>query len=1077
VRIGLLGPLEVADDAGRPVEVGGARLRTLLILLTLEAGRVVSAERLVDGVWGDDPPSGAPNALQSLISRLRRAVPGLAVESHPAGYRLVLARRTAPGDPGSQDSGEGDTVDLVEFDRLAARGQALLADDPAGAEETFTAALRLWRGQPLADVADADFARGHVSRLTERHLTVVEDRVEARLSLGHADVADLEALVAAHPLRERLRGQYMRALYAAGRQAEALATFEDARRTLAEELGVDPSPELRDAHLAVLRGAPSAPRPPVAGRPRTNLRTRLTSFIGREEEIDRVAKLLEENRLVTLTGPGGAGKTRLAIESAERLTERMSGGVWLAELAPVGDPAEVPQALLTALGLRERALLGNVRGAPPATTDPVERLVAALTGKRLLIVLDNCEHLIDASARLADRLLADCPGVRILATSREALGITGETLWPVPPLAFPDRGASVPAEDLLSYPAVRLLAERGAAVRPGFTVGADRDSVLAICRRLDGMPLAIELAAARLRTMTAAQIAGRLDDRFRLLTGGSRTALPRHQTLRAVVDWSWDLLDEPEHVLLRRMSVFAGGATLESIEEVCGCDVFDALIGLVEKSLVIVDGSGRYRMLETIRAYSAGRLSQAGEARRVRRAHAHHFLELAETAEPLLRTREQMEWLKRLAEEYDNLHSALRWAIDVSDAALAVRYVAALGWYWFLRGRRIEGEQLAAEAVAVPGEGPARARALACMYWLLGAIGNGEKPDKLRLRERLSMALDSADEVGGDEPHPLLYLAPMGLYLFDGRIEDALAELERRRTVRDPWLRAAGQTIRGHALINLGQVDGIEEVFGEALEAFRALGERWGLSLTLTGLAEVALWRGDPMVAKAYIEEALGYSLDFGSNDDAGFLRIRLAHAYNASGESDKARAELDAAIRGARRRSAPEDLAFVYFTLGEFARQEGDLAGARAHLEEAIVHSTGSGPPQFGAMINSQLGLIHAIEGDMDTARERHNEALRRALFVRDAPVIGQALVGLADLAVRLGEHERAATLLGAAIAVRGTEDRSLSDPPRIERAVRETIGDDRYDRAFARGRAMDTASAGAYGGAEPPYGDAPPL
>jgi predicted ATPase/DNA-binding SARP family transcriptional activator len=1049
VRIGLLGPLEVADGAGRPVEVGGARLRALLILLALDAGRVVTAERLIDGVWGDDPPSGAPNALQSLISRLRRTLPGLVIDSHPAGYRLVLA------DP-------GDTVDVIEFDRLATRGQALLDDDPARAADDLAAALRLWRGAALADVADADFARGHVSRLTERHLAVVEDHVEARLTLGRADVAELEALVAAHPLRERLRGQYMRALGAAGRQAEALATFEDARRTLAEELGVDPSPELRDAHLSVLRGAPSGPRP------RSNLRARLTSFIGREEEIDRVAKLLEENRLVTLTGPGGAGKTRLAVESADRLTERMPGGVWLAELAPVGDPAEVPQALLSALGLRERALMGNIRGTAPAVTDPVGRLVAALAGERLLIVLDNCEHLIDACARLADRVLADCPGVRILATSREALGITGETLWPVPPLAFPGDGAPVAIEHVLAYPAVRLLADRGAAVRPGFTVDADLDAVLAICRRLDGMPLAIELAAARLRTMTAAQIAGRLDDRFRLLTGGSRTALPRHQTLRAVVDWSWDLLDEPEQVLLRRMSVFSGGATLESIEEVCGCDVFDALIGLVEKSLVIVDRAGRYRMLETIRAYSAGRLSQAGEAKRIRRAHAHHFLELAETAEPMLRTHDQMRWLRRLGAEYDNLHSALRWAIDVSDAAIAVRYVAALGWYWFLRGQRIEGEQLAAEAVAVPGDGPAQARALACMYWLLGAIGSndGKSVDKDGLRARLSMALDSAAGVDRDDLHPVLHIAPMGLRIFDGQIEEALAELELLRSARDPWLRATGHTVRGHALINLGLVEGIEEVFSTALAAFRELGERWGLSLTLTGMAEVALWKGEPENAKCYIEEALGYSLDLGGNDDSSFLRIRLAHAYTAVGDEVRARAELDAAMRGARGRAAPEDLAFVCFTLGEYARRDGDLTVARAHLEDAIGYLTQGGPPQLGALIHSQLGLIHALEGDTATALIRHTEALRLALFVHDAPVIGQALLGFADLALRTDDPERAATLLGAAVAVRGMEDRSLGDPPRIERAVREEIGDARFDEAYARGLGMDTQSAGAYVG-----------
>ncbi|WP_329240044.1 winged helix-turn-helix domain-containing protein [Actinoallomurus sp. NBC_01490] len=1048
VRIGLLGPLEVADAAGRPVEVGGARLRTLLILLALDAGRVVTAERLVDGIWGDTPPSGAANALQSLISRLRRTVPELVIESHPSGYRLVL-------------DGAG-AVDVVEFDRLAARGQALLADDPAGAADAFAEALRLWRGPALADVADADFARGHVSRLTERHLGVVEDHIEARLRLGRADVAELEALVAAHPLRERLRARYMRALSAAGRQADALATFEDARRTLAEELGVDPSEELREAHLDVLRGAPAGPRPAA----RTNLRARLTSFIGREKEIGRVAALLGDNRLVTLTGPGGAGKTRLAVESAERLAERMPGGVWLVELAPVGDAAEVPHALLGALGVRERALIGTMRGTAPAPTDPVERLVAALSGERLLIVLDNCEHLIDACARLADRILADCPGVRVLATSREALGITGETLCPVPPLAFPDTAAG----DVLDYPAVRLLAERGAAVRPGFTVDADLDAALAVCRRLDGMPLAIELAAARLRTMTLTQIAGRLDDRFRLLTGGSRTALPRHQTLRAVVDWSWDLLDEPEQVLLRRMSVFAGGATLESVEEVCGDDVLDALIGLVEKSLVVVDGAGRYRMLETIRAYSAGRLSQAGEARRVRRAHAHHFLELAETAEPFLRTRDQLEWLRGLDAEYDNLQSALRWAIDVNDTALAVRYVAALGWYWFLRGQRTDGEELAAEAVALPGEGPSHARALASVYWLLGAIGNTEldASDRAALRDRLRAVVEASRRLDPGRLHPVLRAAPAILRFAEDRSEDATAEMEVLLTARDPWLRAAGHMMRGHGLINMGEVDDVEATFRTALEGFRALGERWGLSMALTGLAEVALWKGETVAAKNHVEEALRHTIELGSHDGASFLRIRLAQAYSAAGDDDRARAELDAAIRGARGRSTPEDLAFVRFTLGEFALREGDLPTARDHLKTAVDHHREGGPPQFGAMINSQLGLLHAREGDTDAALARHAEALRLAAAAYDAPIIGQALVGFADLAARTGEPERAATLLGAAVAVRGIEDRSLADPPRIERAVREAIGDTRFAAAYARGRAMDRASACAYANEE---------
>ncbi|GAB3967093.1 BTAD domain-containing putative transcriptional regulator [Actinoallomurus acanthiterrae] len=1059
MRISLLGPLEVTDGAGRPVEVGGARLRTLLILLALDAPRVVTTDRLVAGVWGGDPPAGAPNALQSLISRLRRALPDAVIESHPSGYRLVI---------------DDEAVDLRRFDRLVAHGRRLLADDPVRAADALAEALGLWRGTALADVADADFAQGQVSRLTEQRLGAIEDHAEALLLLGRADTAELEALVAAHPLRERLRGQYMRALSAAGRQADALATFEDARRTLAEELGVDPSPELRAVHLAVLRGEQT----PARSRGRSNLPAPLTSFIGREEEIERVGKLLEENRLVTLTGPGGAGKTRLSIEAAARLTDRMPGGVRLIELAPVGDPGEVPQALLSTLGLREAALTAGLRGAPPTSVEPVERLVAALADERLLIVLDNCEHLIDSCARLVDRVLAGCPGVRVLATSREAIGITGECLWPVPPLAFPSEGPSgahgpgcvASLEEAFEYPAVRLFVERGTAVRPGFTAETDLSAVLAICRRLDGMPLAIELAAARLRTMTATQVADRLDDRFRILTGGSRTALPRHQTLRAVVDWSWDLLDDAERTLLRRISVFAGGATLDSVEEVCGGDVLDALTGLVEKSLVSVDGTGRYRVLETIRAYGGERLAEAGEATRVRRAHAHHFLQLAETAEPLLRSREQLRWFERLTAEYDNLHSALRWAIEVQDAALAVRYVAALGWSWFLRGQRVESNQLTQDTLALPGRAPAHAVALATLYWMLGAIDNDFLTrDREAIERRISAALENCADLPQEDLHPMVRLAPLGLLAFDGRIDEALEGMNRLDGVRDPWLRAAVDTFRAHFLMNLGRLEGVEELFTGAIEAFRTLGERWGTSLTLTGLAELALWRGDPMSAKAHIEEALRCSLELGSPDDSSHLRVRLADAYRALGDDEAAQAELEAALRGAERRGDQRDLALVRYTAAGEARRRGDLAEARTLLEDAVTPAWSGGPPQFVSMIHTQLGLIHGLEGDLDAALERHAEAFRTAWFAQDAPVIGQSLVGLADHAVAGGDHERAATLLGAAVGVRGTEDRSLTDPPRIERAAREVLGDERFDTAYARGRAMGVEDAAAYLAIEP--------
>ncbi|MEU7695535.1 AfsR/SARP family transcriptional regulator, partial [Microbispora hainanensis] len=489
----VLGPLDVRRD-GRPIEVGGRRLRALLTLLLLDAGRTVSTEALVAGVWDDRPPSGVGNALQALVSRLRATVGRDLVAGGPSGYRLAVSP---------------DQVDLHRFARLARKGAAALAaGDPGRAAALLREALGLWRGAPLTDLP---YAEVEVARLEELRQAATEDRIEAEPALGrHADlVSELRLLVTAHPLRERPYGQLMRALYGAGRRVEALAAFEEARSVFADRLGADPSPALAELHLAMLRGEPSredtrpppgltpafqglagveqgtspvAQAPPRAAR-RGNLRARLTSFVGRDDEVGRIGALLAADRLVTLLGPGGAGKTRLAVESAEAIASRVPGGVWLVELAPVNDAAEVVQAALTALGLRDTGLV-PVRavpampggpGGPGGEADPVARLVAALASRDTLLVLDNCEHVAEPAAVLADRLLAECPGLRVLATSREPLGITGERLWPVGPL-----GADH---------AVRLFAERAAAVRPGYLVDGERDAVERICRELDGMPL------------------------------------------------------------------------------------------------------------------------------------------------------------------------------------------------------------------------------------------------------------------------------------------------------------------------------------------------------------------------------------------------------------------------------------------------------------------------------------------------------------------------------------------------------------------------------------------------------------
>src|SRR5580658_3536707 len=521
----MLGPFEVRTDDGVLADVPGARLRGLLIALALEPGHPVPKATLVDWIWGERPPSEAANALQRLVSRLRKALPEGLVEGQADGYRLRV---------------EPDAVDAVRFERLV--GQARNDEDPRRVR-LLREALALWRGAAMQGVGlqDSTAFDAAVTRLEGLRLTAMEDWFDAEISLGHGAelVTELTDLVAAHPMRERLVAALMRALVATGRDAEALLVYQRTREALASALGVDPSPELSALHVALLRGE--------LGRReetrKTNVRAELTSFVGRDADVAAVRELIGEHRLTTLIGPGGSGKTRLATETARTLLGDLPDGAWLVELAALGADStdgDVAQAALAGLGLRD-ALLGTTPNA-----DPADGLIAAMRERAALLILDNCEHVIESAAAFADRVLGECRRLRILATSREPLGITGEALWQVEPLALPDDSRDDSPGEIESSPAVRLLRDRAGAVRKD--LGGDArtlSTMVRICRALDGMPLAIELAAARLRTMTIEQLANRLDDRFRLLTGGSRTALPRHQTLRAVVDWSWELLTDP----------------------------------------------------------------------------------------------------------------------------------------------------------------------------------------------------------------------------------------------------------------------------------------------------------------------------------------------------------------------------------------------------------------------------------------------------------------------------------------------------------------------------------------------------
>jgi predicted ATPase/DNA-binding winged helix-turn-helix (wHTH) protein len=1053
---GILGTVEVRSADGNALQVGGPRVRSLLGLLLLSAGRIVATERLIDGLYGEDPPAGAANALQSQVSRLRRGLRDGAgsaelVEFHTAGYRLAV-------DPGD--------VDVHRFERLTADGRrALAAGDRTSAAALLREALGLWRGPALADVADVPFAEAQAARLEELRVAAVEDRAEAELALGghRGLVAELRGLVTAHPLRERLRGQLMRALYGSGRQAEALTAFEDARRILADELGADPSPELAALHLAMLRAEPALAAPPAApssAAVRTRLPAQLTSFVGRADELARLDNLLTAGRLATLSGPGGAGKTRLAIEAAERY----DGEVCFADLAPIGaGPADgtgpagaVAQAVVDALGLRETGLLPQAPGSRP---DPAGRLVTALTDRRLLLILDNCEHVVDDAARLAHRLLGACPGLRILATSREALGITGESLCPLPPLSLPPAGSE--ALEALAYPAVRLFADRAAAVRPGLEVdAANLDTVLRICAGLDGLPLAIELAAARLRSLTLDEVAARLDDRFRLLSRGDRTKAPRHQTLRAVVEWSWDLLGDDERTLARRLTVFAGGATLDAAARVCGLpvDEVDGLLAdLVDKSLV-EDAGGRYRMLDTIRVFCAERLAEAGEQERVRAAHAAYFLLLAETAEPYMHQAEQLHWLARLNADHGDLLAALRWSVH-ADRTLALRLLAALSSYWWLRGLRSEGAPVALELLELIGpEPPAGLEeeyVLAVMIAVYGGAHGSAIDDHHRLVDSIMAGL-------GAEHRPLRPMATL-LWAMSAGPANSDVELQEKMMGRDPWSRALRHFGWGYTRLFDGDVTGAETEFTAGIEGFRAVGDRWGLAGLLAELARVTGWRGDQDRSLALADEAFELVSQLDAAEDMADMLCLRAEGLIRGGDLESAHTCYQRAVEFARKAGAPEKVGDARHGLGEIARLRGDLTEARRLNETALsgckVDSFGVNQTRNHIFVG--LGRIAEAEGDADQARSWFHQALTLALGDGNSLAAAAVAEGLAGVALLDGDGERAALLLGTGTALRGISVAGDPDTARVARLAKALIGEAASTAAFERGATMSREEA----------------
>jgi len=1095
LSIGLLGPLQVRDGAGRTVHVGGRQLRVLLILLALEAGRVVPSGSLADQIWPEEPPANPGNALQTLVSRLRaelrRAALDHVIESHPAGYRLAVAP---------------DAVDALAFETLAIGGRrALAGGDPRQAAALLRSALASWRGQPLADAAGYDFADAAAAKLTELRSSVLTDRIEADLALGEGAglVGELRALLAADPLAERPRALLMRALYAAGRQAEALEVYHQARELLAGRLGVDPSAQLEQVYLRILRGEEGADtvakrtvrsaentfdaeravvRPPGDTSAHPVAPSMLTSFVGRDTEVAQVLKSLGSARLVTLTGPGGVGKTRLAVE----VSGRLAGGSWFVEFAPVTNPAEVAYAVLDRLGIRER-VISRRTGDPGAS--PLDRLVEALANRDYVMILDNCEHVIEAAAALASRILADCPLMRIVATSRQPLRIDGETLCPVLPLPVPPLSH---AEGSEAYASVRLLRDRATAVRPDFELQPDNATAVArICRALDGMPLAIELAAVWLRTLTPGQLAERLDDRFALLTSGSRTALPRHRTLRAVVDWSWDLLEPAEQVLARRLAVFPAGATLAMAEEVCAderlpsAQVLPALSGLVDKSIIAAGqaadpaSSPRYRMLETVRAYGLDRLAEAGEDDRIRDAFAAHYLNLAETTEPRLRGPEQGRWLRELAAEQDNLYAALRWAITRRDAETALRFVRALGWYWVLRGQPGEPETLARDVLELEPREHSTLIAEARMVCAMTAAGPSWELDSVQ--PALRAAVDDFTRLAhGQTPsNPVAAMAEPMLALSERDPERAFAVFDRYMTSSDPWVRAAVPLLRGSFSRMLGRIDWVEPDYRASLTAFRALGEGWGAASVLIQLAELGQLRGDYATAITALEEAGSAAAGLGAWGEVSYIDGLLASVRIRMGDLDRARENLEQAERAESERSVSlNDIgAWLALVRADLHWQQGDMAAAADSCAKALAWVEARQSPWWDGMraqLQAKLGMVALREGDETRCRELLAAALHTAADWLELPALAAVIDAVAVFVLRpfgpAGPRHGAAlaaTLLGAAHTIRGAFDEGSLDAPGARDAARGVLGSAGFDAAYERGRALgrDEAIAAAEG------------
>ncbi|MGY1807017.1 BTAD domain-containing putative transcriptional regulator [Blastococcus sp. SYSU D00669] len=925
----VLGPLQVRVR-GELAPVRRGRPRVLLTYLLLHAGEPVPAPQLADRVWDGSPPADAGNAVHRTVFYLRRAI----------GPREPLPLRTVAG--GYQLDVPADAVDSVRFTRLV-RGAA---GGPDRVLAALDEALGLWRGQPLADVADLPWALPAVAELEELHVQAHERRLRCLLDLGrHLDVVpQAQALVATHPLREGLRASLMTALYRSGRQGDALAEAAALRRTLAAELGLDPGPAVLDLERRILArdptlGGPPAPvaAPPAAVLPRTALPRAVTSLVGRDAETSAVRAALGTVGLVTLTGPGGAGKTRLALAVLGEGPEH--GPVWFADLGGAADDAAVAGVVAAATG------------APTSPgTDVVQAVVAHLREATGVLVLDTCEHVVEGAAALATAVLHGCPRVRQLATSRRPLGVTGEVVRPLPPLALPPAGEDVPVDEVRAAAAVELFVQRATAVAPDFTVDeANAADVAAVCRLLDGLPLALELAAAHADVLSAGKIRARLDDRFALLVAGTRDVAGRQRTLRTTIGSSVDLLTADERALFTHLAVFAGTFSLDAAVAVAprsaGGDAFRLLASLVRQSLVARAGPERYRLLDSVRAYAAELLAGSPDGAAVRRRHAEHLVALAETGDRQVRTGAQRSWLPLLREIAPDLRAALRWCLDGHAPELGARLVGALAWFWTLEGQLAEARSWLDRAERVPVTDPRiRSRVLLGVGLVAAPLGHLVQA-RDACAEAAALSRSRGDDRGTGDALITLGVALWALGDLDGAAAAHDEAAERLAAEEEPWRRDVALILRARTAVDREDDDAGERV-AAAVVAARRSGDAHLLGLALTQRARDALRRGDGRAAAGAAEAAEDACRRIGYHEGEAAALTLLARARVAEGTTDLASGPAERALAVAAAIDHRGALCSAVEALAAVRAGDGDDAGALVLLEVAAAERRVRGIP-----------------------------------------------------------------------------------------------------------------------------------